>query len=184
MFRPSVTVFLGIAFLGSTLVFGQSSGQQRDTSNQPPPRSDRSPGESSSKDNPVDLSAPMGDAKSHPNSGIADDVMEMHPYDPHKAEKNVEVGDYYFKLKNYKAAESRYREALQFKPNDAVATFNLATTLDKEGNPEAQKYYASYLEILPHGPSAEASKAALERLKNPTATQAKAEDPKKEKKKK
>ncbi len=172
-----------MVFVGAS-VLAQSSSQQRDTSNQPPPRSDRSPGESSSKDNPVDLSPPMGDAKSHPNSGIADDVLEMHPYDPHKSEKNVEIGDYYFKLKNYKAAESRYREALEFKPNDAIATFKLATTLDKEGSPEAQKYYESYLEILPHGPSADECKSALERLKNPAATQAKADGPKKDKKKK
>lgn len=126
----------------------------------------------------------MGDARSHPNSGIADDVLELHPYDPHKAEKNVEVGDYYFKLKNYPAAESRYREALDYKPNDAIATFKLATALEKLGNvPEAEKYYSNYLKILPHGPSAEESNVALERLKNPGSPQAKAEDPKDKKKK-
>lgn len=181
MFRLPLTVLLGASLMGFSAL-GQS-GQQRDTSNQPPPRSDRSPGESSSKDNPVDLSPPMGDAKAHPNSGIADEILEMHPYDPHKAEKNVEVGDYYFRLRNYRAAESRYREALDYKPNDAIATFKLAATLDKEGSPEAQKFYSNYLEILPHGPSADDCKAALERLTNPTA-QAKAEDTKKDKKKK
>jgi len=181
MLRRSILLICGIALVAAVPVVAQ----QRDTTNQPPPRSDRSPGESSSKDNPVDLSPPMGDAKSHPNSGIADDVLELHPYDPHKAEKNVEVGDYYFKLKNYHAAESRYREALEYKPNDAIATFKLAVALEKVGDlPEAEKYYSSYLDILPHGPEAEESKASLERLKNPGSPQAKAEDPKKSKKKK
>ena len=45
--------------------------------------------------------------------------------------KDVEVGDFYYKAGNYKAALSRFREALQYKPRDAVATFKLAQTLEK-----------------------------------------------------
>lgn len=129
----------------------------------------------------------MGDAASHPNSGIADEVLEMRPYDPHRAEKNVEVGDYYFKQKNYRAAESRYREALQWKPNDAIATYKLADVLDKSGKTEeAATYYENYLKILPNGEYAAECKAGLERIKNPgaQATQAKVETPKKKNKKK
>lgn len=178
MFRRCILSFGVFSLLIGMPAFAQN---QRDISNQAPPRS----GESSSKDNPVDLSPPMGDAKSHPNGGIADDVLEMHSYDPHRAEKDIEVGDFYFKQKNYRAAESRYRGALDYKPNDAEATFKLASTLEKEGNQlEAEKFYTSYLQILPHGPSAEECKAALDRLKTPGATQAKAEEPKKKKKKK
>jgi tetratricopeptide (TPR) repeat protein len=176
--RLRLTFILALALL-SIGVFAQS---KRDISDQAPPRSDRSPKESSSKDNPVDLSAPMGDAKSHPNSGIADDVLELHTYDPHRAEKDIEVGDFYFKQKNYRAAESRYREALDWKPNDAVATFKLANALEKEGNqPEAEKFYTSYLKILPDGPSAEECKAAIDRMKNPNTE--KPEETKKDKKK-
>ena len=40
------------------------------------------------------------------------DVQEFHPYDPHRASKDIEVGDFYFKKKNYGAALERYREAL------------------------------------------------------------------------
>src|SRR5215469_12238427 len=56
---------------------------------------------SSSKDTRIDLSPPADDAKKHPDSGAAvvdagadDDtgVSEMHPWDPHKAAKDVEVG--------------------------------------------------------------------------------------------
>ncbi len=129
----------------------------------------------------------MGDAASHPNGGIADEVMEMRPYDPHRAEKDLEVGDYYFKQKNFRAAESRYRGALEWKPNDAIATYKLANVLDKEGNKEeAANFYESYLKILPHGEYAAECRSALERLKNPGAqsTQAKDETAKKDKKKK
>ena len=154
-----------------------------------PPRSDSvnadelgdEPGESSSKDEHFDLSPPPDDAKAHPqNSDIltdetsatdSGDVSEFHAWDPHKAAKDVEVGDFYFKRKNYRAAEDRYREALFYKNNDAVATMRLAICLEKLDRPdEARKEYESYLRILPHGPEAEAAQKAVERLKGPAAS--------------
>src|SRR5271157_6442496 len=153
-----------------------------------PPRSDSvnvsalddEPGESSSKDTQVDLSPPADDARTHPRSGEAvtdaegasgsDEVSEFPPWDPHKAAKDVEVGDFYFKKKNYAGAESRYREALYYKDNDAIATFRLAVCLEKMDRPdEARQEYESYLKILPYGPQAEDAKKAIARLTNPAA---------------
>jgi tetratricopeptide (TPR) repeat protein len=130
--------------------------------------------ESSSKDTRIDLSPPKDDQKNHPQSGAAmvdaedaaSDVQEMHPWDPHKAAKDVEVGDFYFKRKNYRAAMERYREALIYKPNDALANFRLAECSEKTGNAgEAITHYQEYLKILPHGPLAPDADKALERLK-------------------
>ena len=149
-----------------------------------PPRSDRvdaaslgeATGESSSKDTQIDISAPPGDAKDHPQSadiltdeGSSDGggTTEFHPWDPHKAAKDVEVGDYYFKRKNYLGAESRYREALLYKENDADATYKLALCLEKmQRFEEATEEYQSYLKILPEGPESINSKKAIERLKS------------------
>ncbi len=133
-------------------------------------------GESSSKDTQIDLSPPDDDTKAHPHSAEAvldeelasgsPDVAEFHPWDPHKAAKDVEVGDFYFKRKNYRAAEDRYREALYYKDNDAVATFRLAVCLEKMNQPdEARHAYESYLKILSHGPEAEEARKAIDRLK-------------------
>ena len=127
---------------------------------------------SSSKDTRIDLSPPADDAKKHPQSGAAvtdadddSDVSEMHPWDPHKAAKDVEVGDFYYKRKNYRAAIDRYKEALVYKPNDAEATFRLAESQDKTGDSaEAITNYQAYLKILPHGPFAEDAHKALDRL--------------------
>ncbi len=70
-----------------------------------------------------------------------------------RAMKDVEVGNYYFNIGNYKAALSRYREALQYKPRDAVATFKLAQTLEKSKEfEEARIRYQEYLAILKDGP--------------------------------
>jgi tetratricopeptide (TPR) repeat protein len=94
------------------------------------------------------------------------DVQEFQAWDPHKAAKDVEVGDFYFKKKNYRAALGRYKEALVYKPNDAVANFRLAECQEKMGNPaEALTQYQEYLKILPHGPLSADAQKALERLK-------------------
>jgi tetratricopeptide (TPR) repeat protein len=130
--------------------------------------------QSSSKDTRVDLSPPSDDQKNHPQSGAAmvdaedaaSDVQEMHPWDPHKAAKDIEVGDFYYKRKNYHAALDRYKEALIYKPNDAVANFRLAECFEKTGNSsDAVVHYQEYLKILPHGPLAPDAEKALDRLK-------------------
>ena len=150
--------------------------------NDPAPRSDDGESEpagndgnvSSSRENIIDLSPPKDDLKEHPNSAAAmsratadeeSDVQEFHPWNPMKALKDVEVGDYYFKRKNYKAALDRYKEALFYKENDAVATFRLAVCQEHMADPSgALGNYNAYLKILPHGPFADDAKDAIERL--------------------
>jgi tetratricopeptide (TPR) repeat protein len=133
--------------------------------------------ESSSHDTRIDISPPKDDAKTHPASkaAVADldiaaspdnsGVQEFHPWNPMKALKDIEVGDYYFKRRNYKAALDRYKEALYYKDNDAIATFRLAVCQEKIGDKaEARKYYEQYLKILPEGPFAKDAHASLDRL--------------------
>jgi tetratricopeptide (TPR) repeat protein len=141
-------------------------------------------GDSSSKDQAVDLSAPANDDKAHPQSSdiLMDvesapdngEVSEFHPWNPHKAAKDIEVGDYYFKArKNYRAAADRYREALLYKPNDATATFRLAVCLEKMAQPaEALKEYENYLKILPKGPQSAEAQKATQRLQGAASAKA------------
>jgi tetratricopeptide (TPR) repeat protein len=167
-----------------------ASSRSARSPNLAPPRSDRvnadalggEPGESSSKETKVDLSPPADDDKAHPQSsdllvdesrgaGANADVSEFHPWNPHKAAKDVEVGDFYFKRKNYRAAGDRYREALYYKDNDADATFRLAVCLEKMDQPdEARQEYESYLKILPHGPQSGDAQKAVDRLKATAAS--------------
>jgi tetratricopeptide (TPR) repeat protein len=146
--------------------------------NQAPPRSDRArnaeAGESSSSDTRIDLSPPKDDAKNHPNSGIDEkdpedepyDVQEMHPWNPYRAMKDDEVGEFYFKKKAYKAALARYQDALIWKEKDAVANFRMAQCYEKLDQPDlAIQHYQEYLKILPQGPFAKEAHRALEKLK-------------------
>ncbi len=156
-------------------------GKKDPNQNQPPPRSDRDKeaGESSSRDGRIDLSPPPNDAKDHPNSAVPQsevgedataDVQDFHPYDPHRALKDIEVGDFYYKKKNYRAALERYREALFYKNNDALANFRMAQAFEKLNQPDdAVEHYQEYLKILPGGPQSEEAKKSLEKLKAASA---------------
>lgn len=127
------------------------------------------------------MTPPDDDAKTHPQSSTAvaeaeaevlsgDGVTEFRTWDPHKAAKDIEVGDFYFKRRNYRAAQERYRDALRYKENDAVATIRLAVSLEKLGIlDDARLEYESYLKILPHGPEADQAQKAIDRLKAQTA---------------
>jgi tetratricopeptide (TPR) repeat protein len=132
-----------------------------------PPRSD----ESSSKQTRIDVSPRSDDIKNHPGAELdASDANEFTPWDPMKAMKDVEVGDYYYKKENYHAAISRYREALEFKPHDAEATFKLAEALNKTGDTAgAVENYQAYLKMLPNGPYAKKAHEALDKLKAKSA---------------
>jgi tetratricopeptide (TPR) repeat protein len=138
-------------------------------------------GMSSSKNTQIDLSPPADDAKTHLDSGSAimdsessdnPEVQEMRPWDPHRAAKNSEVGDFYFKRKNYRAALARYQEALEFKPNDAEANFHMAQCYEKLNDPDqAAKHYQEYLKILPQGLLAPEAHKELEKLGKTQASQ-------------
>lgn len=141
---------------------------RREPAGTAPPRTDARPPEpspgaspdqsSSSEQARGDISPPKEDELAHPGG--------EREWNPLRAMKDVEVGDYYYKAGNYKAAISRFREALEFKPRDAVATFKLAEALEKNGElDEARAQYEAYLAILNDGPSAGDARKALERLR-------------------
>lgn len=152
----------------------QDSDQQSEQATQP---SASPAGQSSSRDTQIDISPPPDDDKNHPESADAvatiedearvnhPEVEEFHQWNPHKAAKDIEVGDFYLRQKNYKAALSRYQEALEYKPNDAVANFRLGQCFEKLNNPQdAITHYEAYLKVLPHGPLAGDAHKALAKL--------------------
>ncbi len=118
-------------------------------------------GESSSRDTEIDLEARP--EKEEPKT--AEDPSVLKPWDPHKAAKDVEVGEYYLKLKNYRAALERFNHALTYKPDDAEATYGLAVTQEKlDLLSLADQNYHKYLVLLPNGPKSKESAEAIKRL--------------------
>ncbi|HXZ27793.1 MAG TPA: tetratricopeptide repeat protein [Terriglobales bacterium] len=155
---------VGIGCWGDTKKPDSEAGQQKAPEGGSAPSSRPVPADqSSSRGTQIDLGPPSGSG-AKPAGGVQG-TYEMTLWDPHRAAKDIEVGDLYRKQGNYRAAVSRYRDALDYKPNDAEATFRMAETLEKLGEVEdAAAYYQSYLRILPRGDYAAASHQALARL--------------------
>src|ERR1700691_2367117 len=159
-----VRIRLLIAFVVvlTTISWAQESSD-KPAPDQGPPRSDSAKG-SPSLDTIIDISPPPEDAKNRPKSkdAVADlegadnpdtsGIQEFHPWNPLKATKDIEVGDFYFRRKNYNAG-------------DAIPSSRLATCERKLGdNAAARKYYEQYLKILPEGPFAKEARTSLEKL--------------------
>src|ERR1039457_5261932 len=114
-FRYLILAILCLWFTGVAIAQDQQPVEQVPTdksapppkdNRKSPPRSDNVPsGESSSKQTQIDVCPPADDAKKHPEAELGDsasDVDEFAPYNPMRAMKCVEIGDFYVKVKqNY-----------------------------------------------------------------------------------
>ncbi len=99
----------------------------------------------------------------------AADVPKEKEYNPLLAEKALQIGDYYYKRKNFDAAIERYLEALQYQPERVEAYEALGRTFEKKGETlKAEEVYRDFIKKNPTSPKIAAFKsrlAKLERLK-------------------
>jgi len=83
-------------------------------------------------------------------------------FNPLEAEHDLQIGNYYFKKGNYKAALGRFREATLWNPTNAEAFLRLGNSEEKlRDKPAALQAYAKYLELAPDGKEAESVKKKL-----------------------
>ena len=123
------------------------------------------PGESSSRDTKIDLSPPKDEGNAYPESEAEGDVRETHAWDPHKAQKDIEVGDYYAHRGNLKAALARYESALTFQDNNEDALWKAGQAAEKLGEKQkALRHYRDYLTMLPKGVRKDQVEKAMARL--------------------
>ena len=87
--------------------------------------------------------------------------------DPYSAVRDVEVGDFYYQDKSYRAALSRYDCALKSKPGDPGIYLRLGKTTEKLGDTErALREYRSSIGAAPDQPSAKEARAAITRMES------------------
>jgi len=90
-------------------------------------------------------------------------AKKEYSFNPLEAEKDLKVGDYYFRKGNYKAAVSRFREATLWNPTFAQAFLRLGEGEEKlKDRAAAKQAYAKYLELAPDGKDAAAVKKKLD----------------------
>ncbi|HTR35240.1 MAG TPA: tetratricopeptide repeat protein [Bryobacteraceae bacterium] len=91
-------------------------------------------------------------------------ATKQYSFNPLEAEKDLKVGNYYFKKGDYKAAMSRFREATLWNPTYAEAFLRLGESEDKlKDKPAAGQAYNKFLELAPTGKEADAVKKRLAR---------------------
>jgi tetratricopeptide (TPR) repeat protein len=105
--------------------------------------------------------APDPDRPARPPVLIREEIDRPEPArDPAAAEKEIQIGDFYFKRDNFRAAIVRYREAVLSRPDYAPAYEKLIRALEKnKEDKDAYRYMREYLQKFPT-----ASKSADYRL--------------------
>ena len=78
-------------------------------------------------------------------------------FNPLEAERDLRIGNFYFKKGNYTAAASRFREATKWNPSYADAYLRLGESEEKMKDKQAaREAYEKYLELAPDAKDAEA----------------------------
>jgi DNA uptake lipoprotein len=112
------------------------------------------------------ISSPLySDDKQQPAEPPEEDVSSApkeYSLNPLQAEKEVRIGNYYFKKGSYKAAARRFEEATRWNPSMGEAYLRLGDAQLKLKNPkEARAAYTKFLELQPESKNASAVKKRL-----------------------
>ncbi len=136
-----------------------AAGQRQDPS--PPPAQDPA-------DKPSDSQPPPANKKATPqkNKDNATESADDQPkWDPLRAEKDIEVGQYYMKKGDVDAAIDRFQDATDAKPGYAVPFKYLGEAQEKKGlKKPAAKSYQRYLDLYPKAEDAEKIRKKIEKL--------------------
>lgn len=125
----------GFLVLGSPQATGQN--QQPESSSKPP---DAQP--APSKQRPPDK-------KNRDNA--TQNAPDQPTWDPVRAEKDIEVGQYYMRKGDVDAAIDRFQDATTAKPGYALPFRYLGEAQEKKGlKKQAMRSYQRYLDLYPH----------------------------------
>jgi tetratricopeptide (TPR) repeat protein len=87
-------------------------------------------------------------------------------FNPLQAEKEVTVGNYYFKKGSYRAAANRFREATKWNQGYGEAWLRLGEAAEKQKDTKtAKEAFAKYLEISPDAKDATEVRKKLAKIK-------------------
>jgi tetratricopeptide (TPR) repeat protein len=113
-------------------------------------------------------SSPSKDApKPKPNMDTATENAPDQPmWDPLRAEKDLEVGQYYMRKGDVDAAIDRFQDAALAKPGYAIPFRFLGEAQEKKGlKRDALKSYTRYLDLYPHAEDRAKIEKKIEKLR-------------------
>lgn len=89
-------------------------------------------------------------------------------FNPLQAEKEMRIGNFYWKKKSFKAAALRFEEATKWNPGDAEAWFRLGEAREKLAQPaEARAAYQQFLGVAEDDKRAAEVKKRIAKLPPP-----------------
>jgi tetratricopeptide (TPR) repeat protein len=121
------------------------------------------------QDTPKESSSKQPDQpQTKPNTdSAAKSAPDQPQWDPLRAEKDIEVGKYYFRKGDIDAAIDRFEDATEAKPGYAIPFRYLGECYEKKGKKKpAVKAYQRYLDLYPHAEDAGKIRKKIEKLHN------------------
>jgi len=121
--------------------------------------------ESSSK--PADAPSPKKPDKKQKSDTATENAPDQPSWDPLRAEKDLEVGQYYMRKGDVDAAIDRFQDATTAKPGYAVPFRYLGEAQEKKGlRREAIKSYLRYLDLYPHAEDGDKIRKKIDKLRS------------------
>ena len=107
-------------------------------------------------------------AKPKPNTDSATQNAPDQPmWDPLRAERDLQVGQYYLHKGDVDAAIDRFQDAALAKPGYAIPFRYLGEAQEKKGlKRDALKSYSRYLDLYPHAEDKEKIEKKIEKLRS------------------
>jgi predicted Zn-dependent protease len=121
--------------------------------------------ESSSK--PADAPAPKKPDRKKQSDNATQNASDQPAWDPLRAEKDIEVGQYYMRKGDVDAAIDRFQDATTAKPGYAIPFRYLGEAQEKKGlKKDAVKSYSRYLDLVPRADDAQKVRKKIARLRS------------------
>jgi tetratricopeptide (TPR) repeat protein len=121
--------------------------------------------ESSSKPAEAPSPAPPKSRAKQKKDTATQNAPDQPAWDPLRAEKDLEVGQYYMKKGDLDAAIDRFQDATAAKPGFAIPFRYLAEAQEKKGlKKQAIKSYQRYLDLYPHAEDGDKMRKKIDKL--------------------
>lgn len=123
------------------------------------------PSEPPAKPDEAPRQAPQKQNKKSKTDTATKNAADQPAWDPLRAEKDIEVGQYYMRKGDTDAAIDRFQDATTAKPGYAIPFRYLGEAQEKKGlRKQAIKSYQRYLELYPHAEDGEKVRKRIEKL--------------------
>ena len=116
-------------------------------------------------DQPASPAPPAKSSGKKQKDSATQSADDQPKWDPLRAEKDLEVGQYYMRRGDVDAAIDRFQDAIEAKPGYAVPFRYLGEAQEKKGlKKQAVKSYKRYLDLYPHAEDKEKIQKKIDKL--------------------